>query len=72
MVAIKSQGPLHGFAVPGAMRAAAPSHGDLMGKHHSLINPEPLCLRDLTRHQWRDSCFTATLEEKHCLTMLSN
>jgi hypothetical protein len=31
MVAIKTQGPLHGFAVPGAMRAVASLLGDLMG-----------------------------------------
>jgi hypothetical protein len=31
MVAIKTQGPAHGFEVPGAMRAAAFSLGDLMG-----------------------------------------
>jgi hypothetical protein len=31
IVAIKTQGPLLGIEVPGAMRAAAPSLGDLMG-----------------------------------------
>ena len=31
IVAVKTQGPVHGFDVPGAMRAAASSLGDLLG-----------------------------------------